>query len=62
MSAAAVGYEGNEIAEIVISNSGAAQRFWSFLQSQRTWRNTALAVVAVAAMTNVGLLVITARF
>lgn len=62
MSEAAVGYEGNEIVEIVISNPGATQGFWGFSQSQRTWRNTALAVVAVAAMANVGLLVITAGF
>jgi len=62
MSEAAVGYEGNEISEIAISNSRATQGFWGFFQSQRTWRNTALAVVAVAAMTNVGLLVITAGF
>ena len=59
MSKAAVGYERSEI---MISAPEESQSFWAFLQSKRTWRNTAVAVVAVAAAANVGLLVITAGF
>jgi hypothetical protein len=59
MSQAAVGYEGSEI---MISSPDRAPSFRALLHSQRVWRNTALAVVAVAAAANVGLLVITAGF
>lgn len=59
MSQAAVEYERSEI---LIPDAGRAHGFGDFLESQRTWRNAAVAVVAFAAAANVGLLVITASF
>ena len=59
MSQAAVEYERSEI---LILDADRAQGFGDFLQSQRTWRNAAVAVVGVAAAANIGLLVITASF
>jgi anti-sigma-K factor RskA len=61
MSQAAVEYERSEII-ISISEANRTQGFWNFLESQRMWRYTAVAVVAVAAVANVGLLLITASF
>lgn len=59
MSQAAVEYERSEI---IISEANRTQGFSNFLESQRMWRYTAVAVVAVAAVANVGLLLITASF
>ena len=59
MSQAAVEYEPSEI---LISDAGRAQGFGDFLQSQRMWLKTAVAVVAAATAANVGLLLITASF
>ncbi|MCA9513034.1 MAG: hypothetical protein R3E88_22210 [Myxococcota bacterium] len=60
MSEAAVGYERREIVISEAGVPGRASDFWSFLHGRRIWRNTAVAVVAIAAAANAGLLIITA--
>lgn len=61
MSQAAVGYDRSErmISDVVVAQERGSD-FWAALHGRRIWRNTAVAVVAIAATANAALLVITA--
>ena len=59
MSEAAVGYERREITLSDADRArGRESDVWALLRGHRVWRNTAVAIVALAAAANVGLLVI----